>query len=217
MRDDMPVLFNEGQLRAVFDNQEAEMLRALDSISAQQFRTEDDSTIVASLTSKFAIQSIELTEGAISVDAQEAKVDVSGSWERDVMDRSRPYYVPGIAASYFVPFTGDRELFRFQPSTHSYHLPHGDVHENEIAFHFERPDAATMLREDASVRSFRTTVPTRSARNKTSTQPAGRNRRGVELSCPLAKRGASNIAARDTPAMSISYHRKVIFLSFPRS
>lgn len=150
MRDDLRVLFNEGQLRAVFDNQEKEMLRALESISANQFRTQDDSTIVASLTSKFGIQPVELTEGAISVDAQEAKVDVSGSWERDIMDRSRPYYVPGIAVSYFVPFTGDRDLFRFQPNTHSFRLPHGDVTDNEIAFHFERPDTEVV----ATKRSF---------------------------------------------------------------
>jgi hypothetical protein len=140
MRDDMRVLFNEGQLRGVFDSREKKMLAALEAISAEQFRAEDDSTIITNLTSKFRIEPVELTEGATSVDAQEAKVDVSGSWERDIMDRSSPYYVPGISVSYLVPFTGDAGLFRFQPSSFTFHSPYGDVGDNAIAFHFERPD-----------------------------------------------------------------------------
>jgi hypothetical protein len=137
----MPVLFNEGELRSVFEHQQKKMLEALESISAQQFRSEDDTAIAASLISKFGIVPVELTEGATSVSAEEADVDVTDSWDRDLSFDSGPHYVKGVSVSYFVPFAGDRDLFRFQPSTFTTHLPRGDVRDGEIAFHFERADS----------------------------------------------------------------------------
>ena len=44
----------------------------------------------------------------------ETKVDVRYDHRRFIMDTSRPAYVPGIRATYFVPFTGDGGLFKLQ-------------------------------------------------------------------------------------------------------
>jgi len=135
-----PPLFNEGQLRAVFDNIEEKIRQAVAEMPAPELRDGDEAQIRAELADRFTIEPIRYTEGAVSASAEEAQVDVSGSWKRDLMDRSRPFYVAGIRVSYFVPFTGDSQLFRFQPSTHSFHLPRAEVEGSDLAFHVTRPD-----------------------------------------------------------------------------
>jgi hypothetical protein len=44
--------------------------------------------------------------------------------------------VPGITASFFVPFTGDKGLFRCQPSSYTLSPPTADVRDSELIFKF---------------------------------------------------------------------------------
>ena len=150
----MDALFHGASLRDVFEQQEAAARAAIDQIAAAEMREGDETAIVSQIVDRFRIAPIQFTEGAISAEAEEAQVDVSGNWDRDTM-HGGPHYVPGVRVSYFVPFTGDKELFRFQPSTFSFHLPRAEVRSRELAFHFTDPDsnvAATKSKFDAEFR-----------------------------------------------------------------
>jgi TIR domain len=73
------------------------------------------------------------------LDVAEAEVDVTGDWSRDLERSSGPHYVPGIEARYYVPFTGDRELFGAQPSTFTAAPPQGILNSAELEFVYRRP------------------------------------------------------------------------------
>lgn len=150
-------LFNEAPLRAVLDHQEEAVRNAVDQVPANKMRDGDEAAIVRDLVNRFSITPIQFTEGAISAEAEETQVDVSGSWDRDTMDGG-PYYVPGVRVSYYVPFLGDKELFKYQPSTHSFRLPRAEVLSGELAFRFTDPDSnvtTTKARFDEEFRHTR--------------------------------------------------------------
>src|SRR5690242_21643215 len=88
-------LFNEAPLSAVLDHQEAALRNAVDSLLADRVRDADEGSIVAELVDRFSIAPIEFTEGAISAEAEEVQVDVTGSWDRDTM-YGGPHFVPGV-------------------------------------------------------------------------------------------------------------------------
>ena len=75
---------------------------------------------------KYSIDPLVIDESGIQIDYGDAQVDVSHRFEYAVFDRSRPTYVTGTRISFFVPFSGDAELFKCravhlqpQPSTRS--------------------------------------------------------------------------------------------------
>src|SRR5258708_97951 len=153
-RNSVDALFNEAPLSAVLDHQEETLRAGVDRCPADRVRDAEEAGIVADLVDQFSIAPIEFTEGAISAEAEEVQVDVSGRWERDTMDGGL-YFGPGVCVSYYVPFVGDQELFRFQPSTYSFHLPRAEVRSGELAFRFEDPDnnvTATKARFDDEFR-----------------------------------------------------------------
>src|SRR5688572_16666295 len=86
---------------------------------------------------EFQVQVPELTEGAISVDVEEAKVDVTGDFRYGHFERGR-LLVPAIRASYFVPFTGDGQMFRVKPNRWSSVIPAAAIENRELRFTFER-------------------------------------------------------------------------------
>lgn len=117
------------------------MLAAIDGAPVEQIRSQSIDELVAAFVSEFGLVALELTEGAISVTVEEVPVDVSGDWNRAIFDRSKPHYVQGIAATYYVPYIGERDLFRCQPSTFTNTYPYADIGDHEILFRFERADS----------------------------------------------------------------------------
>jgi hypothetical protein len=83
--------------------------------------------LVGSLHERFRIDTPILQESEITVDQQETQVDVSRDPTRFIPDPSRPFYIPGTELSYFVPFTGDADLFYCRASTFSYNPPRGKI------------------------------------------------------------------------------------------
>ena len=83
----------------------------------------------------------QLAEGATSVEVEEAQVDVSHDPRRFIRDRDEPFFVSGIQATYFVPYAGDGDLFKCQPSTFTTVIPAvTDLLQDELVFAVERPD-----------------------------------------------------------------------------
>ncbi|RVI84195.1 hypothetical protein CN188_09410 [Sinorhizobium meliloti] len=70
---------------------------------------------------------IELEKGSISVDQRETKIDVSRDRGRYISDRSRPFHVTGTTFEVEIPFSGDAELFKVQPTSFTFNPPRGTV------------------------------------------------------------------------------------------
>lgn len=90
--------------------------------------------LVTYIVDKYRLDIPVLDEANMSVDQQEAQRDVSGDPRRMSYYSNRPVHVTCTEVIVEVPFTGDPQMFRIQPSTHSLSPPRGEVRGNAIIF-----------------------------------------------------------------------------------
>jgi hypothetical protein len=76
----------------------------------------------------------------ISVEQQDANVDVSRDYNRHIFDGSQPFYLSGTRVTFFVLFEGDAGLFGARPSTYSSTFPFADVKGCELVFSYDQLD-----------------------------------------------------------------------------
>jgi hypothetical protein len=133
-------LFSDHDLHAVLEGQREQVMQAINSADASDVSGRAAEEVADEFVRQFQVIPPELTEGAISVEVEEAQVDVSRDPNRHFFDGG-PHYAPGIRAKYYVPFTGDPELLRCRPSTYSTMLPAVDkIDGQELVLCYERGD-----------------------------------------------------------------------------
>lgn len=75
---DVIALFRDGDLSATLENQLAKAQRAVDEVPEAELRVADASTTATRLFDRFKVDPVSLTEGAVSVQAEEADIDRRG-------------------------------------------------------------------------------------------------------------------------------------------
>ncbi|MGH7520278.1 MAG: toll/interleukin-1 receptor domain-containing protein [Gemmatimonadales bacterium] len=140
-RNSTDALFSQYDLRSALENQDRELAKAVEGYPADRLQQEFEEELVAHFTQQIRVDVPVLTEGAMSVAAEETEVDVRHDFDRAVFDRSQPALVPGIEVTYYVPFTGDANLFKFVASTRSFNPPYADVVGQELRFKYARADS----------------------------------------------------------------------------
>jgi hypothetical protein len=139
---DTDYLFWKHDFHAVQEAQRARLKQAIAEAPAESVRLGSDEEAADRFADEVRLYAPELTEGAISATVEETQVDIS-------RDRSLsfqyatfgpgPHYIPGITATYFVPFVGEREMFRCKPSTYTTVIPAAEVTATELKFRFVQP------------------------------------------------------------------------------
>ena len=117
MRSEKGYLFCDYALGAVLSNQAQQMLNEIDRMGPNAILNANVDDLADSLAEKYRVPMVQLKENEITVEQQEAAIDVSHDPSRVIFDRTQPFYVKGTGVSFFVPFEGDPELFKCQPST----------------------------------------------------------------------------------------------------
>lgn len=134
------LLFNDYDLRSVLENQKPQIGKAVAEIPSQQLSTFEQEELVSQLKEKLQIAPIVLLEDEISVDQKEAKVDVRYDVRRFIRDRSRPVYVEGTKVIFYVPFTGEANLFKCRPNQYNLNPPRATtIKKNELIFEYDVP------------------------------------------------------------------------------
>lgn len=136
-------LFHEYDMFGVQQATNEQLRKMIESADAVSITTGTVDDVAKTFVQKVRLDVPDLTEGAISVDVEEAAVDVSGDHMRAFYDgdfRSGPRLVPGIRATYFVPYRGDKDFFKIRPNTYTLSAPIAVVEPNELVFQFERGD-----------------------------------------------------------------------------
>lgn len=146
---DNEFLFCKYDLRSVMDNQTRAMVAAIDEMEGKRLLSRSADAWAEELAAKYSITPITLDESGITVDQQEAEVEVSRDFGRASFDRTRPFHIKGVSVSFFVPFAGEEDLFLCQPSTYTLNPPHGHVEGKALVVSFTRTDhdAAAMKAE----------------------------------------------------------------------
>jgi hypothetical protein len=124
-----PLLFSELDLRRVLDAQLRTMVDEIDKYDARRLLNTSVDDLAEYFVRKFQVAAPSLQDGQAAVAADEEGIDVSHDPSRYLSDRSRPFYLPGTRFTVRVPFTGDAELFRCQPSQFTLNPPRGRASE----------------------------------------------------------------------------------------
>jgi hypothetical protein len=133
-------LFSKYDLRVVLETQAKQVSEQVAKLSTDQIAQNDTEPLVTEILKQLYIEPLFLREDDISVDSEEAKVDVSQDFNRDIFDRSQPVYLDGIRVTYYVPLSGDPVLLHCCPNTFTYNHPRAVTGQGELQFPYDRAD-----------------------------------------------------------------------------
>jgi len=125
-------LFSTHDLRLVLEDQRQKMFQEIDGIENNRLLNTSVSDLADYFEQKYKIEPPRLLEDQITTDQTETQVDVSQDQNRYIPDRSKPFYLTGTKVMFFVPFTGDGELFKCRASRFSYNPPRAKVQGQEL-------------------------------------------------------------------------------------
>lgn len=148
--DDRSLLFSGGDLADFLEQRKSRMTQEINGLEKNRVLNASTDTLRDQFVEAYNLERILLHEDAITTSVDEAQVDVSRDFLRNIPDPSRPYYITGTEVTLHIPFTGDAELFHYKASTFSLSgRPEGRVFGGEIALSSRQTaqDPAAMQRD----------------------------------------------------------------------
>jgi hypothetical protein len=121
------LLFYGADMHATLENQRGKARAAVEALTPAQMNAAADEEIIASVVSRLRIEPLAIYADMVEADHVEAQLDVSQHRDRAVSDRSRPCMIKANQITLRIPFTGDPDLFKVQPSTYTQNPPRGRV------------------------------------------------------------------------------------------
>lgn len=141
MHYDAKPLFSRRRLHEVLEERQANMIHEIDQVPSESLLEADPDRLAKTIVEKYALAPVELRVDEVTVDQTDKKVDVSQDGRRYIRDRSRPFMLDGTVVRFYVPFGGDPELFKYQPSRYSLATPSGRVEQQELILTYVTTDA----------------------------------------------------------------------------
>lgn len=133
-------LFYEYDLHSLIEAHKQAMLVEVGSMDSNRLLNTNPDELANYLEQKYHANVPKLGEQSIQVDQTTTQVDVSQDHNRFFHDRSQPFYIEGTVITYYVPFEGDKDLFKCKPSTFTFNPPRAKATEGQIAFEYTITD-----------------------------------------------------------------------------
>jgi hypothetical protein len=134
------LLFAQSDLRSVIELHGAAITKEVEGAPANQLLNTSVDDFADYLVDKYRLDAPRLREDEIAADQEETKIDVSQDPMRFITDRSQPFYINATRVSIHVPFDGDPDLFKYQPSTFTWNPPRGRVVGGQLILAFVSMD-----------------------------------------------------------------------------
>ena len=129
---DRQYLFSDASWHDVERNQLQEMRKAVEGMDGNRLLNTSVDDLTSYFEQKFQIEIPTLLTDEIVVDQREAKIDVSRDTNRWITDRSRPFHITGTEIEVEIPFTGETDAFKIQPTSYTMNPPRGEVRGNAL-------------------------------------------------------------------------------------
>jgi hypothetical protein len=110
------------------------MAAEIENVDADRLLNTSVEDLSGYFAAKFKIDVPVLDVENLVVAQREKKIDVSRDPMRMILDRSRPFYVTGNEIEVELPFTGEAEVFKIQPSSYSSNPPRASVDGSVVSF-----------------------------------------------------------------------------------
>jgi hypothetical protein len=143
-------LFIELDLNAALEGHARGLDEEIERAPEDHLLKVDEAEWVAALVARYTIEAPELRPDDWWMDQTEIKVDVSWDQNRAILDSSQPAYVPGHRVEVHIPFSGEKDVFKYRPSSWTTVLPTAEVRDGELVQTIEYPaDSPRNVRAEA--------------------------------------------------------------------
>jgi len=136
-------LFSKIDWFSVKEHQKNKMLEEIKDYNGNKLLNTPLDDLAEYFKKKYWINVPILREDKIVVDQREVQIDVSHDPMRFILDRSRPFYMPGTEIEIVIPFEGDAEVFNIQPSAFTLSPPNAEIKGNSIIIKIQGVDLTT--------------------------------------------------------------------------
>lgn len=119
-------LFSCGDLSTALDSKLSDIKGAVLNIPREQFLATSVDTLVEHICATLVIEPLVLHEEQMQMDHAETQVDVTGRFDYDMGDGGR-VHTTGHRLTFYIPFTGDADLWKLRPGMWFSVMPCGDV------------------------------------------------------------------------------------------
>ncbi|MDE0368574.1 MAG: hypothetical protein OXI84_00365 [bacterium] len=134
----MRQLFSDEDLRTVLSLKEKTLSNEINSLDETRILNTSPEDLCTYFVTKYKVEPLQIDEQGIQVDYGDTQVEVTHRFDYAIFDTSRPTYVTGTRISFYIPFTGDPQLFDCRPSRFYMNSLRGRVQDNEILFVYDR-------------------------------------------------------------------------------
>jgi hypothetical protein len=133
-------LFSGSSLHDHLTAERARARGAVDAIPADVLLDRTDEENIAALLEALRLEAITLHwDEQYSPGFRESKVDVQHDWRYGGSNEGRPVMVDATSVAVHVPYTGDSELLRLQPSRYNLNPPRANIDAGEIRWGITQP------------------------------------------------------------------------------
>jgi|GEM_PF-206498 len=126
-RSDRNYLFSDDDLASGLDGRKRRIRELVEAVPREQFLITSVDTLCEHTVDQLAVDPLVLHEDQMTMEHGETKIDVTHRFEYGGSLDGRPVMVDGHLLKFFVPFSGDPDLWRLRPSTYSLNPPRGDI------------------------------------------------------------------------------------------
>ena len=120
-------LFSKVSWHDVERNQLQEVQKAVATMDGNRLLNTSVEDLIKYFEAAFQIEIPILLVDEIVVDQRETQIDVSRDHDRMIYDQSRPFHIAGTEIEVEIPFTGEAESFKIQPTTYTINPPQAQV------------------------------------------------------------------------------------------
>lgn len=125
-------LFTVQDLGNVLSGKRQAIVAEINSYDSNYIDNSNENHLLSYLEEKYALEVPSLDESSISASQEDKKIQV-----KDIFT-NRVVMVDGNEITFYVPYSGEKELFKYQPSTYSSNFPcASNLTDNELHFVFE--------------------------------------------------------------------------------
>lgn len=148
---DRNYLFNNVNWHSLDQHQRKELAKEIDRVDGDRLLNTSVEDLCDYFEKKYIIDVPTLRPEDIVADQRETKIDVSGDPRRYFSNSGQPFYVNGTTVEISVPFEGDGEAFKVQPTTYTMNPPRAEIKNNKLIIKIEGSDlTADQVRNEVS-------------------------------------------------------------------
>jgi hypothetical protein len=129
---DREYLFSTASWHDVERSRLQKMQQAISAMDGNRLLNTSVEDLVGYFCEQFKIEIPNLLTEEIVVDQRETQIDVSRDHNRMIFDRSRPILTKGTEIEVEIPFVGEAEAFKIQPTTYTMSPPQARVRGNKL-------------------------------------------------------------------------------------